>query len=288
MDARRILARGLEFAASPALYPLVERLADAPVPRLLRGPLYRSYAWVWGADLAEAEGPLERYPTLAAFFARRLRAGVRPIDPDPEVLVSPADGRLLAAGSFDAGDDPVVPVKGATIPLGRCLGDYRGALRAGGHYFVVYLSPRDYHRVHMPVDGRVVSWQAIPGVLLPVNGLGFRARPDVLAANERVVIDVEPAFGGRLVLVLVAAYGVARTRLTFADPDEVQARSAGPPVVLESPRPYRRGEELASFNLGSAVVAVWPAGRDPVLWLSRAGSVRMGRGLARRPRAGAG
>jgi phosphatidylserine decarboxylase len=288
MAGSRFLAQALEWAASPAIYPLVERLADARLPRPLRAPLYRTLARLGRLDLDEVEGRLEDFASLSEFFVRPLVPGARPGDPDPAAWLSPADGVLQGVGSFGPGEDPVVPIKGSSVALARTLGPYAPAIAGGGHYFVVYLSPRNYHRVHSPVAGRILSWQAVGGTRYPVNRLGFRARPDVLSSNERTIVEVEPAGGGRLFLVLVAAWGVARTRLAFAGENEVRRHTGGPPVALEPPRPLARGGEVGSFNLGSTVVAIWPAPRDPVRWLRCAGPVRVGQGVVRGTASGAG
>ena len=235
MAERNYLARAFEIAASPAWYPLLERAADLRLPAAVRAPLFRALARVGGIDLDEVDGPLDRFGTLGEFFARPLRREARPVDPDAAVWVSPSDGELQATGSFPAGSDPVVAVKGAGLAVGRALGPHAPAVAGGGHYFVVYLSPRDYHRVHSPVSGRIRSWQSLPGTRFPVNRLGYRARPDVLSCNERVIVELEATRGGRLFVVLVAAFGVARTRLSFVEPDELRARVGDPPVTLDPP-----------------------------------------------------
>jgi len=281
LSERDLLSKAFELALSPACYSWFERLADARIPEPLRAPLYGSLARLGGLNLGETAAPLATFPSLGAFFQRRLAAGARPIDPDAATLVSPADGVLQGFGSFGPGSDPVLPIKGTEVALGRVLGPYREAIAAGGHFFVVYLSPRDYHRVHVPAGGRVRSWQSLPGTRFPVNRLGVRACPEVLSSNERAVVELELDQGGRLFLVLVAAFGVARTGLVFAEPEEVRRRAGGPPVPVAPPRPLERGAEIGSFNLGSTVIAIWPAARNPVRWLRRVGPVRVGEAVAR-------
>lgn len=281
MSERNLLSKAFELALSPTCYSWFERLADAPVPEPLRRPLYRSLARLGGLELGEVAAPLETFPSLGAFFVRRLADGARPIDSDPAALVSPADGTLQGCGSFGPGADPVLPIKGANVALGRALGPYRDAIAEGGHFFVVYLSPRDYHRVHLPAGGRVRSWQSVPGTRYPVNPLGIRACPEVLSSNERVVVEVDLDRGGVLFLVLVAAYGVARTELAFTTPDEIRRRAGGPPVPMSPPQPLARGAEVGAFNLGSTVLAIWPGAADPVVWVRRAGPIRVGQTVVR-------
>lgn len=278
---RSLVSKAFALASSPRFYSWFERLADARVPGPLREPLYRSVARLGRVDLEEVAAPLATFPSLGAFFLRRLADGARPIDPDPRSLVSPADGTLRAFGSFQAGADPVLAIKGSRASLGGILGPYREAVAAGGHFFVVYLSPRDYHRVHVPAGGRVRSWQSVPGTRFPVNSLGMWVHPETLATNERALVELELDDGTRLFLVLVAAFGVARTELVFATPEEVRRRAGGPPAAVSPPMRLGRGAEVGAFNLGSTVVVIWPAGRNSVVWLRRAGPIRMGQAVAR-------
>jgi phosphatidylserine decarboxylase len=229
------------------------------IPRLLRGPLYRAYSRVTGADPGEAERELADYPTLGDFFARRLREGARPVDPDAAALISPCDGAVAAAGRIEGGT--LIQAKGKSYRLDQLLADGRAAARLdGGWYATVYLSPADYHRVHAPIDGRVVAIDHVPGSLFPVKPVFTRNVEGLFARNERAVIHLETEIGPAAV-VMVAAIGVAHLQLVHAP---ATARRERRRFELAAPAPVRRGDEVGAFLLGSTVVVVVPEAAGPI------------------------
>jgi phosphatidylserine decarboxylase len=269
----------MEAVSWPVLSRLVGRLADLELPTGLLAPAIRAYARVYGVDLDEAARPPDGYPSFNAFFTRRLREGVRPIDPASGTLVSPSDSRLDSIGRVP--DDARLPqVKGETYALEALLGSSADAGRfRGGQAATLYLSPAMYHRVHSPVDGEVVAWRYVPGRLFPVNAAGVRSVPGLFTRNERVIVRVASAEHGPVAIVLVGAANVGRISLAFADLVTNRGQAAGelrPPV----PIPVRRGDEIGVFNLGSTVVLlVADPGLVPV---AAAGSiVRLGQALFR-------
>ncbi len=228
---------------------LVGWLADRHLPRFLRGPLYRGYARLYDVDLGEAQLPPQEYPSLGAFFVRRLAPGARPIDPDPGVLVSPVDATLASVGPVDAGS--LLQAKGRPYSVRELLGGVGAELDLeGAEHWTLYLSPRDYHRIHAPEAGRLVEVRPIRGARHSVAPKVLRRR-DVLAVNERVVLRLETA-RGPLLMVLVGALNVGRIRVVG-----VPLLHDGP---LHPPRPLARGEELARFELGSTVILIAPRG----------------------------
>src|SRR5690606_16909171 len=148
----------------------------------------RIYARAYDVNLNEADPDQGPYASFDQFFTRRLRAGARPIE--DAAIVSPSDGNLAAAG--DVTDDRSTVVKGRPYRVAELCG-FPEAAQAyrGGEYAVVYLHPRDYHRVHSPVDGVVTMIRSMPGDLFPVNSIGERHVPKLFVRNQRVSIVVE-------------------------------------------------------------------------------------------------
>lgn len=247
-------------------------LADRRVPTPLRAPLYRGYARLTGADLSEARGPLEAYPSLGAFFIRRLVEGARPLDPDPEAVVSPVDGRFQAVGPIE-GDGTTLQAKGRGYPVRELLAGVGEEVElAGGTALTIYLSPRDYHRIHTPCDARLTEARWIPGELHSVAP-AVLSRRDVLAVNERCVLRLESP-RGPLFLVLVGALNVGRIRVVGIEPT--------PRADLGAGRELQRGDELARFELGSTIVLVAPPGvLEPTDAASPGEAVRLGHAIAR-------
>ena len=240
--------------AASAYSALVGWGASQRLPGPIRGPAYRAFARAVGVDLDEAELELREYPTLGDFFARRLRRDARRIDPASEAIIAPCDGILAALGH--ATDGTLVQAKGKSYRLDELVADDELATHLrGGAYATVYLSPRDYHRVHSPVTGRVVGYDYLPGSLWPVNPRIANRRDNLLARNERVVIRIETP-RGPIAVVMVGAIGVGNIRLTHAE-DSVLWRHAGERRRIELDVPIERGDELGAFRLGSTVVMVF-------------------------------
>jgi phosphatidylserine decarboxylase len=228
------------------------------LPAVLRVPAYRAFARATGADLGEAELPLGAYPSLGELFARRLRAGVRPLDPSPEALIAPCDGVVATSGI--ASDGVLVQAKGHTYTVDELVVDEARAARLqGGAYTTIYLSPRDYHRVHAPLDARLVGYDYVPGALWPVNPVVASRRPKLFARNERVVIWLESPRAGLVAVVMVGASGVGNIALAHGE-ESTRWRARGERRRIELDIAVERGDELGAFRLGSTVVLVFEPG----------------------------
>jgi phosphatidylserine decarboxylase len=237
----------------PVLSRLTGWLSDLRLPRAVLAPAIRGYARAFGVDLSEAALPPEAYPSFNAFFTRRLRGGARPIADGAAVVVSPSDSRLNAIGPV-ATDGRLEQVKGSSYSIEALLGAAEDAapfLR--GVHATLYLSPAMYHRVHSPVDGRIVAWRYVPGRLFPVNPAGVRSIPGLFTRNERVALFLDTEAHGPAVMVLVGAANVGRVSLVFTDLRTNRGRAAGL-VVPTRPVALRRGDDVGAFNLGSTVV----------------------------------
>ena len=278
-----------------ALYSaLVGWSADRVVPPRLRALAYRAFARAVGANLDEVELDLAGYPSFGDFFARRLRHGAREVEPDPGAIISPCDGVIAARGIAASGE--LVQAKGRMYQLAELVADTELAARlTGGPYMTIYLSPRDYHRVHAPVDVQVLGFDYLPGALWPVNPRVAARRDGLLARNERVVIRMNAGSLGHVALVMVGAGGVGNIRLApelsgasgSADPsratgDSAAWRGAGEPRRVElTGISVKRGDELGAFRLGSTVVLLFePRGLELAGELSEA--VRFGQRIGSR------
>jgi phosphatidylserine decarboxylase len=226
----------------------------------LRPLAYRAFARAVGANLDECEKELREYESLGDFFTRGLREGARTIDADPRSIISPCDGVVAALGT--AAEGALVQAKGRNYRLADLVADEDlAALLEGGAYTTIYLSPRDYHRVHAPVDARIESYDYLPGYLWPVNPRLANRRDGLLARNERVVIRLNSPQVGHVAVVMVGAAGVGNIRLTQG-PDSAELRATGERHRIELPNlTVERGGELGAFRLGSTVVMIFEPGR---------------------------
>jgi len=233
----------------------------------------RAFVRAYRVNMDEAEHPIERYPTLEALFTRRLAAGARPIDADADAMVSPVDGRCAFVGPATAGAVEVAP--GRHLDLAELLGvSPDAALDAA----VLYLSPQDYHRVHVPREGQARAWSYVPGTLWPVFPAAVRRVDGLFARNERMVVHLDTS-QGPLDVVLVGAFGVGRISCVVTD----AVSNDGQPAArgeLTPPKPLGRGDDLGVFHLGSTVILCAPTGRWA--WSVQPGEVvRLGRPIAR-------
>jgi phosphatidylserine decarboxylase len=245
----------------------VGRLADLSwSPRVGRG-VVSAYCKAYDIDLSEYEG--SEWDSFDAFFTRTLRDGARPIAAERLMAVCPADGRCESAGRIDA--DTTFLVKGRPYKVEELIGEDPAPF-ANGAGSVVYLSPRDYHRVHTPVAGKITHVRALAGDYFPVNAIGLQHVPNLFVRNRRVAIFIDTP-RGRCVVVMVVAIVVGRITVTGIDARDV-------PVGLhEIKRDVAKGEELGIFHLGSTAVVLF----DEQLfdrWTCAQGPVRLGEPFA--------
>jgi phosphatidylserine decarboxylase len=209
-------------------------------------------------NMAEAEQPdALAYASFNAFFTRALKPGARVADADPTSLLMPADGKISQAGRIEAGN--LFQAKGHVFSAAELLGDENAAvLFADGGFATIYLSPRDYHRVHMPWTGTLRETLHVPGRLFTVAPWGVREIPRLFARNERLVCHFDSDFGP-LCLVMVGALLVSGVETVWGG-EEI------PPYGSRIVRKDYRGKnirlerfaEMARFNYGSTVIVLWP------------------------------
>ena len=238
----------------------------------------------FGVDLSEAaESDPTAYPSFNAFFTRALKPGARVADPDPRALLMPADGRISQCG--DIVDGRIFQAKGQSFTAAELLGSEADAAPfADGSYATVYLSPRDYHRVHMPWTGTLRETVHVPGRLFSVGTDAVASVPRLFARNERLVCHFDTDFGP-MASVMVGALLVSGVETVWsgieipAYGDRITRKDyRGKGIVLE------RFAEMARFNYGSTVIVLLPKGvatLDPAL--KAESPVRLGERLAMRP-----
>ena len=255
----------VQTASMPALSHLTGWLADRRPPGPVLRTFIKAYCKTYNVDLNQVAEPMESFRTFNAFFTRELQDGARPVDAAADVTVCPADARLQTVGRVPV-NGQLEQIKGRTYRIGALLGDEgeAGKYRDGVHA-TLYLSPRDYHRVHSPVDGVIRSWRHIPGRLFPVNGLAVRHVNGLFTVNERVVVNLESERFGHVALIMVGASNVGRITLSFPHDDRGWRRNTPTLTVPDTPLPIGRGDELGQFNLGSTVVLL---GANPKLRLT--------------------
>ena len=259
------LARRLAYSTNPAIK---QRLIDTVIAK-------------FGVDMAEAaDSDPQHYPSFNAFFTRTLKPGARMADPDPRALLMPADGRISQLGKIE--DGRIFQAKGQSFTVEELLGDAEAA-RAyrDGLFATVYLSPRDYHRVHMPWTGTLRDTTHVPGRLFSVGPDAVASVPRVFARNERLACHFDADFGP-MCQVMVGALLVSGVETVWGG---VEIPPYGHGIRH---RDYRgrdigieRFAEMARFNYGSTVIVLLPPGvADFAPGLQAESPVKLGQRLA--------
>lgn len=242
-----------------ALSRLVHRATRGTAPRW-KNFLIRSFLRGFDVNMDEAQQPDPfAYPSFNAFFTRALRPDARPVDPAPDAVASPVDGMVSQVGRID--ENLLLQAKGHTYSLDALLAGDReleGRLR-GGEFATIYLAPYNYHRIHMPLAGRIVATTHVPGHLFSVNTVTARHVPELFARNERVVCAFETGVG-LMVMVLVGALFVGSMETVWAG-EITLARRRRPTRLPTQAIDLGRGAEMGRFNMGSTVIVLFEANR---------------------------
>lgn len=225
------------------------------------------------------------YACFNDFFTRRLKADARPIAEGNDVLVLPADGRVSEVGVID--NDRLLQAKGHSFTLTELLaGDEKLAESfKNGSFLTTYLSPRDYHRVHMPCDGTLRQMIYVPGELFSVNPFLAQHIPNLFARNERVICVFDTPFGS-MVQILVGATITASMSTVWAGvinpPRSPLVRTWNYPAEGEQAVVLKKGDEMGAFLLGSTVINLFAPNRIQLNETLNAGTAtRMGEILGR-------
>ena len=216
----------------------------------------KQFAKLYHINLEEMEGDVTNYPTFNDFFARPLKYNARPIDGDAASAVFPADGKISQFGTLK--DNFQLQAKGHYFTTEALLADEKdAACFKNGSFMTVYLSPQDYHRVHIPFKGKLIKMTHIPGELFSVNPLYVRNIPELFSRNERVVCLFETPIG-KMAVILVGAAIVRSIATVWAG--TVAPSKSGEPTVTEYQKQdfeYEKGEEIGRFFMGSTVICLF-------------------------------
>lgn len=257
---------------SKSLFRLLTELSSRKTVSRITGAFAKSrwsrgfiprFIKAYGIAAEEAEKAVHEYGTLNEFFTRRLRPGMRSVDSEPDTLVSPVDALITGIGCVQ--DGTLLNVKGQDYTVEELLNrSPRVVNYKNGYFFVLYLSPTDYHRIHAPVAGDIMEKEHVPGKVYPVNEFGLTQMRRVLSRNERLITYIQHELG-EVAVVKVGALNVSSIQ-----------------YVQPLPKRLARGDELAYFEFGSTVVLLAETGTFECReGLSVGSKVKMGEALGR-------
>ncbi|HTV97045.1 MAG TPA: archaetidylserine decarboxylase [Steroidobacteraceae bacterium] len=225
----------------------------------LKNLMIRGFLKLFAVDMRDAVEPDPyRHGSFNEFFTRALRADARPIAAGASDIACPVDGRVSECGGVEA--DSLLQAKGRRYGLIELLAAQDWAPRfSGGSFATIYLAPFDYHRIHMPVSGRLLDTVYVPGRLFSVNEATAQRVPRLFARNERVLTLFEGAFG-QFAVILVGALNVGSMSTVWAGDITPRARRAVTHLPASAVE-LEKGAELGRFNMGSTVIVLFQAGR---------------------------
>jgi len=227
---RTFLKTFVELTGNPFISTLLKNFAKSRFSR----PLIQPFAKTFQINLDEMEFPITNYKNLHEFFTRRLRENTRVIDDSPNTLVSPVDGIISDMGTLV--DETNLLIKNQRYAIAEILGDeHKASPYLNGYYFVFYLSPRHYHRIHFPISGKLIARYALGKKSYPVNDFGLRYGKKPFATNYRLISELATKFG-KIALIKVGALNINSV------------------AVLHSNPSFEKGEELGYFSFGSTVI----------------------------------
>jgi phosphatidylserine decarboxylase len=268
---------------------LTNRIPRAALTRFMgwfskiENPIVRDLAiacWRLFSELDLSEAKKTEFRSLHDCFTRELRPGLRPVDPDPAIVVSPSDAIIGAHGRIE--DTELFQIKGAPYSLVDLLGDAALAENhRNGRFITLRLTSSMYHRFHAPYDARIEKVTFVHGDVWNVNPIALKRIERLFCKNERAVVEMRLAAGEALTLVPVAAILVASIRLHFLDV-VLNAQSRGP-VTFPCDASVHKGDELGWFEHGSTIIVLAPGDFEFCTGVADGARIRAGEPLLRKP-----
>lgn len=256
---------------------LVGYLVSLTPPRSVALYINKLFAKCAKINLDEALLPISSYPNLQSFFIRRLKPGIRPIATDKDIVISPADGLLVQCGDIQNGN--IFAIKGKNYDLSSLLDDEELASRfRGGSFAIIYLSPRDYHRFHVPSDSEIYQTIYVPGALWPVNGWAVKNIDNLFCQNERIITLLKPSHTDKtMAYISVGATMVGKIKLNYCklESNTTSKKSSQKHEDIL----VKKGDELGKFMFGSTIVLLFEQGLIDHFNRSCSSQIKMGESL---------
>jgi len=244
-----------------ALSRMIGRVAESQRPWLKNILIKRAIA-AFNINMQEAKSDnLDDYDSFNAFFTRALKDEARPIHADSKSVVCPADGVVSQAGNISK--NKILQAKGIDYSVGRILGNSVEANHYhDGSFATIYLSPKDYHRVHMPISGKLLRTRYIPGELFSVNDQTAQNLNGLFARNERLICEFESDLAGQFSVIFVGAMLVAGIETVWGGFEQPGPSAVREHDLSDQSLSYVKGDEIGRFKFGSTIVLLF--GKDTV------------------------
>ncbi|WP_196493710.1 phosphatidylserine decarboxylase [Ornithinibacillus caprae] len=256
---KTLLKSFVELTGNPISSSILKTFTRSRISKPLIGPFSKAYE----INTKEMEYPISHYKTLHSFFTRGLQDDARPIDQTPNYLISPVDGMVSDHGIVAS--DYSFYIKNHLYSIKDIFGDNKKADQyKDGYFFILYLSPSNYHRIHYPVDGALLSRYALGEKSYPVNRLGMKYGNRPLSSNYRLISELSTEFG-KVAIVKVGALNINSIQIHHSSPT------------------CKKGEELGYFSFGSTVILFLEKHRSFAPMVKTESSVRVGQPIGEWP-----
>lgn len=254
-------------------------LARLQLPSFIMIPILVAFSRLYKINVDEAELELKDYRSLNNFFTRALKNTARVIAKDAQVVVSPVDGTILHFGNIQKGQ--ILQSKGISCTIEEILGNKKYLEKfQGGCYVTIYLSPKDYHRIHSPASGKILGYYYQPGKLFPVNTIAVNTIEKLFSRNERLISFLDTG-KGLIALVKIGATTVGKIKVTYDEKLSTNKWIRLPRQhSYEEPKPIEKGQELGRFEMGSTVILLFERNTVELLDLEEKQKVRYGEPIA--------
>jgi len=229
------------------------KFASKPFPKPIQKVINHGYVKLMGLDMREFDNPAN-YPTLNKLFTRSFLKP-KEITQDSTIMISPVDGLVTDYGEIKEGK--AYQIKGMEYKIDELFGEHHKEASLaveGGQFVNLYLSPKDYHRYHMPDRLKIVSLTHIPGKLYPVNFPLLRNKHNLFIENERVIIECRDQKGNKFVMVLVGALNVGKMIITFEEKVQTNSDIREPQHYTYENVTLKKGELFGWFEMGSTIL----------------------------------
>ena len=225
--------------------------------KLVKNLLIKSAISIFRINMDEAlTRDLSKYETFNDFFIRQLKDGVRPIDERTNSICSPADGVITEHGQIQSSQ--LIQAKNINYTLDHLLDHNEMANRyKNGDFFTIYLSPKDYHRVHMPIDGKLISHQFIPGELFSVDHTSVSKIPSLFCKNERLICEFFSAKVGHFSVIFVGAFLVSGIDTVWKREHNFETKPHQREELEDHSLQFKKGQEIGRFRYGSTVILLF-------------------------------
>jgi len=238
---------------------IVGYLCLIPFPTFIINKFINWFCKKYKVNQDEFIKPDSGFKNIDSFFTRQLKPGVHKIDSDQNSIVSPVDARLDQFGEIK--EDQIMQAKGLSFSLQDFIPSNQNKKFINGNFITLYLSPGDYHRIHSPVDAKILGFSYIPGTLFPVQNFIVKALKGVFAKNERIISYLQTE-KGQIALCKIGALNVGKISLSYSKILANKTFRQKKEVLFPADKniSIKKGEEISTFHLGSTVIILFENG----------------------------